>query len=28
VRIGKITYEHGLEKCHHVEDYNRLTGRG
>jgi twitching motility protein PilT len=28
VRIGRITYEHGLEKCHHVEDYNRLTGRG
>ncbi|UER54160.1 type IV pilus twitching motility protein PilT [Kineosporiaceae bacterium SCSIO 59966] len=28
VRQGRITYEHGLEKCHHVEDYNRLTGRG
>jgi twitching motility protein PilT len=28
VRIGRITYEHGLEKCHHIEDYNRLTGRG
>jgi twitching motility protein PilT len=27
VRTGRITYEHGLEKCHHVEDYNRLTGR-
>jgi twitching motility protein PilT len=27
VRTGKITYELGLEKCHHVEDYNRLTGR-
>ena len=27
VRINKITYEVGLEKCHHVEDYNRLTGR-
>ena len=27
VRAGKITYEVGLEKCHHVEDYNRLTGR-
>ena len=25
---GLITYEHGLEKCHHVEDFNRLTGRG
>ena len=28
VRTGRITYEHGLEKCHHHEDYNRLTGRG
>ena len=28
VRIGQITWEHGLEKCHHVEDYQRLTGRG
>ncbi|MGN6243397.1 MAG: PilT/PilU family type 4a pilus ATPase [Motilibacteraceae bacterium] len=27
VRRGQITYEHGLEKCHHVEDFNRLTGR-
>lgn len=27
VRINKITYEVGLEKCHHVEDFNRLTGR-
>ncbi len=27
VRIGRITHEQGLEKCHHVEDYNRLTGR-
>jgi twitching motility protein PilT len=27
VRTGQVTYEHGLEKCHHVEDYNRLTGR-
>ncbi len=27
VKIGKITYEVGLEKAHHVEDYNRLTGR-
>jgi len=27
VRVNKITYEHGLEKCHHVEDFNRLTGR-
>ncbi len=28
VRTRRITYEHGLEKCHHVEDYIRLTGRG
>ena len=27
VRTGQITWEHGLEKCHHVEDYQRLTGR-
>ena len=27
VRINKISYEVGLEKCQHVEDYNRLTGR-
>ncbi|MCC2314812.1 type IV pilus twitching motility protein PilT [Cellulomonas xiejunii] len=27
VKSGKITYEVGLEKCHHVEDFNRLTGR-
>lgn len=27
VRQGRITYEMGLDKCHHVEDYNRLTGR-
>jgi twitching motility protein PilT len=25
---GNITYEVGLEKCHHVEDFNRLAGRG
>jgi twitching motility protein PilT len=28
VNRGKVTYEHGLEKCHHVADFNRLTGRG
>jgi len=28
VRRGRITYETGLEKCHHVEDFNRLSGRG
>ncbi|NNH08418.1 type IV pilus twitching motility protein PilT [Cellulomonas fimi] len=27
VKTGKISYELGLEKCHHVEDCNRLTGR-
>jgi twitching motility protein PilT len=27
VKASKITYEVGLEKCHHVEDYNRLVGR-
>jgi twitching motility protein PilT len=28
VMKGRITYETGLEKCHHVEDFNRLSGRG
>jgi twitching motility protein PilT len=27
VKSGRITYETGLEKCHHVEDFNRLCGR-
>ena len=27
VRKGKITYDAALEKCHHVEDFNRLCGR-
>lgn len=27
VKSGKITYEQGLEKCHHAADFNRLTGR-
>lgn len=27
VKQGAITYEVGLEKCHHIEDFNRLTGR-
>jgi twitching motility protein PilT len=27
VKAGKISYESGLEKCQHVEDFNRLTGR-
>ncbi len=28
VRAGRVTYQHGLEKCHNVADFNRLTGRG
>ncbi|MDT0164781.1 type IV pilus twitching motility protein PilT [Actinotalea sp. AC32] len=27
VKIGRITYEQGAEKCHHIADFNRLTGR-
>lgn len=27
VKKGKITYEVGLEKAHHVEDFNKLVGR-
>jgi len=27
VRSRRITYETGLDKCHHVEDYHRLCGR-
>jgi twitching motility protein PilT len=27
VKGGRITYDTGLEKCHHVEDFNRLAGR-
>ncbi len=27
VRRFRITYELGLERCHHVEDFNRLCGR-
>jgi twitching motility protein PilT len=27
VSRGAISYETGLEKCHHVEDFKRLTGR-
>jgi twitching motility protein PilT len=27
VKGGRITYETALEKCHHVEDFNRLAGR-
>jgi twitching motility protein PilT len=28
VKANRISYETGLEKCHHVEDFNRLAGRG
>jgi len=27
VKKGKVTYDTALEKCHHVEDFNRLCGR-
>jgi twitching motility protein PilT len=27
VRTGRISYDTGIEKCHHVEDFNRLCGR-
>ena len=27
VRRHKVTYELALERCHHVEDFNRLCGR-
>ncbi len=27
VRRHRITYDLGLERCHHVEDFNRLCGR-
>ena len=27
VKRGKVTYDAALEKCHHVEDFNRLCGR-
>lgn len=27
VKTGRISYEVGLEKCHHIEDFNRLAGR-
>ena len=26
-RTGRISYETGLENCHHIVDFNRLTGR-
>jgi len=27
VKSGRISYDTGLEKCHHAEDFNRLAGR-
>ncbi len=27
VRTRRISYEVGVEKCHHIEDFNRLVGR-
>jgi twitching motility protein PilT len=27
VRKGRVSYDAALEKCHHVEDFNRLAGR-
>ena len=28
VRQGRISYDAAVEKCHHIEDFNRLAGRG
>ncbi len=28
VKAGKISHDTGMEKCHHIEDFNRLCGRG
>ena len=28
VNNGHISYSTGMEKCHHIDDFNRLTGRG
>ena len=28
VRQGRITYDAAVDKCHHVEDFQRLAGRG
>jgi twitching motility protein PilT len=28
VKQGRITYDAAMEKCHHIEDFNRLCGRG
>jgi len=28
VKRNQVSFEHALEKCHNVEDFHRLTGRG
>ncbi len=28
VKKGKVTYDMGLERCHHAEEFNRLAGKG
>ncbi len=28
LRSHRITFDEGVEKCHHMEDFMRLTGRG
>jgi twitching motility protein PilT len=28
LKRGKVTYEMALERCHHVEEFNRLAGKG
>jgi twitching motility protein PilT len=28
VKAGRISLDTGIEKCHHIEDFNRLCGRG
>jgi twitching motility protein PilT len=28
VKRNQVSYEHAIEKCHHIEDFTRLTGRG
>ncbi len=28
VKQGIVTYDQALERCHHIEEFNRLAGRG
>jgi hypothetical protein len=28
VRAGKVAFDAAMEKCHHLEDFTRLCGRG